>query len=140
MQKITVVGKDSAAKNAVVIALRSNFKVIDLHPEQTDINNINSAGLILHVNEEPNQEKSKRPNSRSVTLELQTSKAELSDIQQRVFLQLANGLSDKDNWESLYLSRSEYFKILRQLRILFDMGKNWELTQLARAISFNQAS
>jgi hypothetical protein len=142
MKKITVVGTDSAAKTAVIIALRSNFKVIDLRPEQIDIKNINSAGLVVYVDEEPDQHNIRRLNfnSRSLILQSQSRSLNLSDIQQRVFLQLANGLSDKANWEFLHLSRSEYFKNLRQLRMLFEVGKNWQLIQLAKVISFAKAS
>jgi hypothetical protein len=142
MQKITVVGKDSAAKNAAITALRHDFKVIDLCLEQIDINNINAAGLVVYVDEEPDQQNfgQLNVNSHSVMLQSQSRRLNLSDIQQRVFLQLGKGLPDNANWEFLHLSRSEYFKILRQLRILFETSKNWELIQLAKVISFTQAS
>jgi hypothetical protein len=127
MQKITVVGKDSEAKKAVIVALRSNFKVIDLHQEQIDTDNINSGGLAVYV-EALRQQNSRRSKSHS-------SKPKLNNVQQRVFLQLANGLSDEANWESLHLSRSEYFKVLKQLRMLLEVGKNWKLIQLAKVLN-----
>jgi hypothetical protein len=136
MQKITVVGEDSAAKKAVIVALRSNFKVIDLHQEQIDINNANPGGLAVYV-EAIHQQNSRRSNSRPLFLQSHVSKPKLNNVQQRVFLRLANGLSDEANWEFLHLSRSEYFKVLKQLRMLFEVGKNWELVRLARIVDAN---
>jgi hypothetical protein len=51
MQKITVVGKDSAARTAVIIALNSNFKINDLLPEEVSVNNIGDADLVIYVTE-----------------------------------------------------------------------------------------
>jgi hypothetical protein len=51
MQKITVVGTDSAAKNAVVIALNSTFKVTNLLPEEVSANNIGETDLVIYVTE-----------------------------------------------------------------------------------------
>jgi hypothetical protein len=58
----------------------------------------------------------------------------LSNIQRKVLLQLAKGLPDEDNWNSLYLGRSQYFNILSQLRILFNVKKNRDLTLLAMSL------
>jgi hypothetical protein len=135
MQKITVVGKDSAAKNAVIIALKSNFKVINLLPEQVDIKNVNSINLVLHLNEDPDQQDqdSERLNNLcSLSLQLQSQIHKLNDIQRNVFLQLPKRLSDQGRWTSLHLSRSRYFSILEQLRGLFDVESNCQLTQLAK--------
>jgi hypothetical protein len=142
MQKITVVGKDSAAKKAAVIALKSNFKVIDLLPEEIEIKKINSTNLVVYINEETSiQENTERLNfnSHSAILQFQPCRPKLTNIQRKVFLQLAKGLSDKDNWISLRMCRSRYFNILEQLRSLFDVEKNWELVQLAKNKAFDHA-
>jgi hypothetical protein len=51
MQKITVVGADSAAKTAVIIALNSTFEVTNLLPEEVNFNNIGETDLVIYVTE-----------------------------------------------------------------------------------------
>jgi hypothetical protein len=132
MQKITVVGKDSEAKKAVIVALRSNFKVLDLHQEQIEIKSTSSSSLVIYVSQEPYQQNVDRFNFDSHSVNLQTQIPKLNDVQRKLFFQLAKDLSDKENWEFLYLSRAKYFNIIGQLKILFDVDKKWQLVNLAR--------
>jgi hypothetical protein len=134
MQKITVVGKDSAAKKAAVTALKSSFKVTNLRPEQVGIKDMNSASLVIYFNEESSQQNIERPNLNpySVNLQPQFRRPKLNSLQRKVFLRLAKGSSDEDNWTSLQICRTRYFIILEQLRGVFDVEKNWELIQLAK--------
>jgi hypothetical protein len=132
MQKITVVVEDSAAKKAVMISLRSNFKVLDLHQEQIDTKSTSSTSLVIYVSQEPQQQNVERFNSDSHSVNLQTQILKLNDIQRKLFFQLAKDLSDKENWEFLHLSRSKYFNIIGQLKMLFDVDKKWQLVNLAR--------
>jgi hypothetical protein len=56
MQNITVVGKDSAARTAVIIALNSNFKINDLLPEQIYFDDLSAADLVIYIAEQPDQQ------------------------------------------------------------------------------------
>jgi hypothetical protein len=57
MQKITVVGKDSAAKNAVIVSLNSTFQVTDLRPDEVSVNNISDTDLVIYVTDsQPDQQ------------------------------------------------------------------------------------
>lgn len=178
MQKITVLGKDSAAKTAVIIALNPTIEIIDLCPEQIHVSNIKATSLAIYIAEEADQqiidrlhgrfksiiliaEDNSTPNINDLFIpiaafqnfatkgilkeiraikEFISRKPKLTDTQQKVFFQLSKGLSDEDNWNYLHLSRSKYFNILEQLRMLYDVEKNWQLTQLARDIALPQAS
>jgi hypothetical protein len=132
MQKITVLGKKSAAKKAMMGLLESKFKVTDLLPEQVGIKDMSPASLIVYFDEESDQQNISMVNFNSSSLvPSQLRRSNLSVIQRKVLLQLAKGLPDEDNWNSLRLSRSQYFNVLSQLRIIFNVKKNWELTQLA---------
>jgi hypothetical protein len=51
MQKITVVGESSAAKNAVIISLNSTLKIIDFLPEEVSTNNVGETDLVIYVTE-----------------------------------------------------------------------------------------
>jgi hypothetical protein len=177
MQKITVMGKDSLAKTAIIIALSPTIEVIDLRPEQinTRISAIKASTVTIYIDEEPDQQIIDRlhgsvrsvvliaghndtPNINDLFIPITTfqnfatkgimkeiraikefiiqpkSKPKLNDTQQKVFLQLAEGLdlSDEKNWQCIHLSRSKFFKILEQLRMLYDVEKNWQLIQLAK--------
>jgi hypothetical protein len=176
MQKITVMGKDSLAKTAIIIALSPTIEVIDLRPEQinTRISAIKASTVTIYIDEEPDQQIIDRlhgsvraiiliarrngiPNindlfipiapfqgasTKGVIKEIRAIKKfiqpqkdlKLNDIQAKVFLRLfhVTDLSDKNNWESIHLSRSKFFSILEQLRMLFDVEKNWQVIQLAQ--------
>jgi hypothetical protein len=62
----------------------------------------------------------------------QSITATFTEDQQEVWDQLANGLSDDENIYALSIGRTKYFIILAQLRMMFDVKKNWQLTQLAK--------
>jgi hypothetical protein len=178
MQKITIVGKDSDAKNALIIALSPTFEIIDLRPGQIQAHasSIKINELAILVAEDPDRKIIDRlhgcarsliliakynstPNindlfipiatfqnfaAKGILREVQAIKEfidesqshvpKLNEIQQKVFLQLRNitDLSDENNWKSLHLSRSKYFSILEQLRMLIDVEKNWQLIHLAK--------
>jgi hypothetical protein len=176
MQKITVMGKDSLAKTAIIIALNPTTEVIDLRPEQINnrISAIKASSVAIYIDEEPDQQIIDRlhgsvraiiliarrngiPNindlfipitpfqgasTKGVIKEIRAIKKfiqpqkdlKLNDIQAKVFLRLfhVTDLSDKNNWESIHLSRSKFFSILEQLRMLFDVEKNWQVIQLAQ--------
>jgi hypothetical protein len=53
MQKITIVGNDSAAKNALMTALDPIGRIIDLPPEQITKDNINP--ISIYVDKDPSQ-------------------------------------------------------------------------------------
>lgn len=56
MRKITVVGEDSAAKNAVIVSLNSTLEVTRLLPEEVSVNNIGDTDLVIYVTEsQPDQ-------------------------------------------------------------------------------------
>jgi hypothetical protein len=192
MQKITIVGNDSAAKTALIIALSPTLEVIDLRPGQIQahISTIRTNKLAIFIAEEPDRQIIDRlhgavrslvliakcnstPNINDLFIPIATfqnltakgilkeiraikefidqseSRApKLNDIQRKVFLQLGDvvDLSDENNWTSLHLSRSKYFNILEQLRMLIDVEKNWQLihlakdsSQLSQIISFKPA-
>jgi hypothetical protein len=54
-----------------------------------------------------------------------------TEDQEEVWEQLGYGLSDDENIYALSIGRTKYFIILAQLRMMFDVKKNWQLTQLA---------
>jgi hypothetical protein len=62
----------------------------------------------------------------------QSSTVDFTEDQEEVWYQLANGLSDEENIYALSIGRTKYFIILAQLRVLFNVRKNWELSQLAK--------
>jgi hypothetical protein len=179
MQKITIVGNDSAAKTALIIALSSpTLEIIDLRPGQiqTHISSVKASKLAIYVDEEPDRQIIDRlhgsvrslvliarynstPNINDLFIPItafqnfaakgilkeirainkffdhfQSGTPKLNDIQRKVFLQLGDvvDLSDENNWNSLHLSRSKYFNILEQLRMLVDVEKNWQLIHLAK--------
>jgi hypothetical protein len=92
--------------------------------------------LIIVGKDPPTHRTFQRPAIRGFADRSQSKKPKLNDIQEKVFLQLGKGLSDEDNWNSLLMCRSRYFSILEQLRTLFDVEKNWQLTKLAKDIVF----
>jgi hypothetical protein len=51
MRKITVVGKDSAVKNAVIVSLNATFQVTGLRPDEVNVNNIGDTDLVIYVTE-----------------------------------------------------------------------------------------
>jgi hypothetical protein len=181
--KIIVLGKDSVAKTAVIIALNPNTEIIDLQcSKQLQGSSTKTTTLAIYIEEEPNQQiidqlhgifksiiliarKNISPNindlfvcigifedftAKSILEEIrvirefisksQSLSPRLNNIQQRVFLELAKGLPDEVNWRYLNLSRSKYFSILEQLRMLYDVEKNWQLVQLSKELSLTQAS
>jgi hypothetical protein len=183
---IVVVGQDSAAKNALIIALHPTLEIIDLRPGQiqTNANIIKTSRSVIYVADEPDRQIIDRlhglikslvliarhnniPNINDLFIPIaafqnfaakgilkeiqlitefidqsQLHTPKLNEIQQKVFLQLRNvtDLSDENNWNSLHLSRSKYFSILEQLRMLIDVEKNWQLIQLAKDASLPQVS
>lgn len=178
MQKIIIVGNDSVAKTALVIALNSTLEITDLRPGQIQahINSIKASKTVIFVAEEPDRQTIDRlhglvksliliarynstPNindlfvliapfqsftAKGILKEIrairefidqsQSQTPRLNEIQQKVFSRLGEvtDLSDENNWNLLHLSRSKYFNILEQLRMLLDVEKNWQLIQLAR--------
>lgn len=137
MQKITVVGKDSPAKTAVINALNSNPEIIDLRPDQIYLNNINCANLIIYVSEEPDQCIIERLNSNSHLVILQSQhRAKLNDIQKKVIYQLSKSSSEEEILNKLRISRRAYYTILAQLRTLYGVKKNRQLIQLVQMQSF----
>jgi hypothetical protein len=61
MQKITVMGEDSAAKNAVIIALNSTLQITDLCPNEASVNSIRELDLVIYVAEaQPDQQNFER--------------------------------------------------------------------------------
>jgi hypothetical protein len=179
MQKITIVGNDSAAKTALIIALSSpTLEIIDLRPGQiqTHISSVKASKPAIYIDEEPDRQIIDRlhasirslvliarynstPNINDLFIPItafqnfaakgilkeirainkffdqsQSGTPKLNDIQRKVFLQLGDvvDLSDENNWNSLHLSRSKYFNILEQLRMLIDVEKNWQLIHLAK--------
>jgi hypothetical protein len=186
MQKITIVGNDSAAKNALIIALHPTLEIIDFRPGQiqANANSIKTSESVIYVADEPDRQIIDRlhglvkslvligrhnitPNindlfipiaafqnfaAKGILKEIQLIREfidqsqphapKLNEIQYKVFSRLKNvtDLSDEDNWNSLHLSRSKYFSILEQLRMLIDVEKNWQLIQLAKDSSLSQVS
>jgi hypothetical protein len=143
MQKITVVGKDSPAKAAVINALNSNPEIIDLRPDQIYLNNINCANLIIYVSEEPDHCIVERLNSNSHLVILQSQhRARLNDIQKKVIHQLSKSSSEEEILNKLRISRRAYYTILAQLRTLYGVKKNRQLIQLVQmqSVELDQVS
>jgi hypothetical protein len=180
MQKITVVGKDSLAKKAVMLALDSIGRIIDLQPEQITKDNRNP--ISIYVDEDPSQQviasletsakfilvaKNKSHSNTGTSLfipikifqNFETREAviyirliteyikrsdsrrpKLDENQQRVFDQLAKNLPDQKNCDALAMGRSNYFVVLKQLKILYDIDDKWRLIQLSQEKQLSQAS
>ncbi len=172
MQKITLVGKDSGLKTAILVGLNPIYEVQSLYPDQI-YNNGNIANLAIYITDKPDQrvinllhESVKSivllskinglPNANDQfipTANFQGFAPEdalasirairefidqvegvpkLSKNQRDVFTQLAKDLPDSRNIEDLRISRSLYYSILEQLRIIFEVQKNRQLVLFAK--------
>jgi hypothetical protein len=168
--QITVVGKDSAAKNAVMIAFDPIGRIIDLQPEQLTKDSINpiaiyvdkdpidslvaslgtSAKFVLiaknnsHLNTGlfiPIRIFHSFGNKEAITYtriireyiyRSDSRRPKLDENQQRVFDQLAKNLSDQENCDDLAMGRSNYFVVIKQLKILYGTDDKWRLIQLSQ--------
>jgi hypothetical protein len=173
MQKITIVGNDSAAKNALMIALDPIGRVIDLQPEQITKDNISP--ISIYVDKDPSQQVidaleaspkfilvAKNNNSYSnfgiglfIPIKIfqtfgnreaityirlireyinrsDSRRPKLDENQRRVFNQLAKNLLDQENCDALAMGRSNYFVVIKQLKILYGVDDKWRLIQLSQ--------
>jgi hypothetical protein len=176
--QITVVGKDSTAKNAVIMALDPIGRIIDLQPEHFTKDSINP--VAIYIDKEPNaslvaslvasakfiliaknnshlntglfipirvfQSFGNREAIAYVRLireyinRSDTQQPKLDENQQRVFNQLAANLSDQENCDALAMGRSNYFVVIKQLKILYGVDDKWRLLQLSQETQFTRAS